>query len=60
MKNEKLNDLSHYIVNINLFKVNNRNTRERCEMCSKLTIKYQNDVTSMVKFDFSKVAKQLH
>ena len=24
-------------------KVNNRNTRTRCEICSKLTIKYQND-----------------
>ena len=27
------------LVNIHLFKVNNRNTRKRCEMCSKLTIK---------------------
>ena len=25
--------------NIYLFKVNNRNTRKRCEICSKLTIK---------------------
>ena len=25
--------------NISLFKVNNRNTRKRCEICSKLTIK---------------------
>ena len=25
--------------NIYLLKVNNRNTRKRCEMCSKLTIK---------------------
>ena len=25
--------------NIYLFKVSNRNTRERCEICSKLTIK---------------------
>ena len=24
---------------IDLFKVNNKNTRKRCEMCSKLTIK---------------------
>ena len=24
--------------NINLFKVNNKNTRKRCEICSKLTI----------------------
>ena len=25
--------------NIYLFKINNRNTRKRCEICSKLTIK---------------------
>ena len=30
--------LSHP-ANIYLFKVNNRNTRKRCETCSKLTIK---------------------
>ena len=29
----------HYLANIYLFKVNNRNTRKRCEMRSKLTIK---------------------
>ena len=29
----------HNPTNINLFKVNNRNTRKRCEICSKLTIK---------------------
>ena len=28
-----------YLVGIYLFKVNNRNTRARCETCSKLTIK---------------------
>ena len=28
-----------YSVNIYLFKVNNRNTRKKCETCSKLTIK---------------------
>ena len=28
-----------YPANIHLFKVNNRNTRERCEICSKLTMK---------------------
>ena len=26
---------------IYLFKVNNRNTRKRCEVCSKLTVKQQ-------------------
>ena len=30
---------SHYPANIYLFKVNNRNTRKRCCICSKLTIK---------------------
>ena len=30
---------SCYPANIYLFKVNNRNTRKRCEICSKLTIK---------------------
>ena len=33
--------------NINLLKVNSRNTR-RCEICSKLTIKHQNDVSIYV------------
>ena len=28
-----------YLANIYLFKVNNRNNRKRCEICSKLTIK---------------------
>ena len=28
-----------FSINIYLFKVNNRNTRKRCEICSKLTIK---------------------
>ena len=33
---------SYYIPsNIYLFKVNNRNTRKRCEICAKLTIKTQ-------------------
>ena len=28
-----------YLENIDLLKVNNRNTKEKCEICSKLTIK---------------------
>ena len=28
-----------YPANIYLFKVNNKNTRKRCEICSKLTVK---------------------
>ena len=31
----------HIPVNIHLFKVNNRNTRQMCEICSKFTIKTQ-------------------
>ena len=30
---------SNYQTNIYLFKVNNRNSRKRCEICSKLKIK---------------------
>ena len=29
--------MSHYPANIYLFKVKNRNTRKKCEICSKLT-----------------------
>ena len=29
----------NYLANIYLFKVSNRNTSKRCEICSKLTIK---------------------
>ena len=36
----------HYPVNIYLLKVNNRNTRTRCEICSKLTIKTPERCTS--------------
>ena len=31
--------ISNFPANINLFRVNNRNSRKRCEICSKLTIK---------------------
>ena len=31
--------VSPYTVDIYIFKVSNRNTRRRCEICSKLTIK---------------------
>ena len=31
--------LTRIPANINLFKVNNKNTRKRCEICSKLKIK---------------------
>ena len=34
--------------NIFLFKVNIRNTRKKCKICSKLTIKHQNNVNDIV------------
>ena len=34
--------------NINLLKVNNRNTRQRCEICSKSQERHQNDVIDVV------------
>ena len=45
---KKTLDLSFYPVKIYLVKVNNRNTRKRCEICSKLTIKTL-DVTDVVQ-----------
>ena len=39
MKKRKLNDPETYPAGNYMFKVNNRNTRTRCEICSKLTIK---------------------
>ena len=33
---------------IYLFKLNNRNTRERCEICLILRIKNQNDVIDVI------------
>ena len=35
----RVDTLCNYPANICLFKVNNRNSRKRCEICSKLTIK---------------------
>ena len=44
--------------NIYLFKVNNRNTRKRCEICPMLTIKTPERRQS--KCNFRKVALQLY
>ena len=38
-------------VGIYMFKVNNRNTRKRCEICSKLTIKTPFSSVSIVNFE---------
>ena len=35
-------------VDIYMFKINNGNTRTMCEICSKLTLKTQNEVTDVV------------
>ena len=40
--------MSINLANIYSFKVNNSNTRKMCEICSKLTIKHQNDVIGVV------------
>ena len=38
-KKEDKRNSQHYSANIYSFKFNNRNTRKRCEICLKLTIK---------------------
>ena len=38
----------NFPANIYFFKVNNRNPGKRCEICSKLTLKHQNDVSDVV------------
>ena len=42
-----------------MFKVNNRNTRKRSEICSKLTMKNQNDVSYVVLVFLSLTMKYL-
>ena len=39
---------TYYLANICMFKVTNRNTRKRREICSKPTIKHKNDVNDIV------------
>ena len=41
--------------NIYLFKVINRNTGKRCELCSKLTIKHLTPFSNVSVVDFEKV-----
>ena len=40
--------ICHHPANIYFFKVNSENTRKRCEICSKLSIKPQDDVVSLL------------
>ena len=40
-----------YPANIHLLKVSNRNTRKRCKICSKLTIKTPFSSVSIVDFE---------
>ena len=46
-----LQTMLDFPANIYLFKVNNRNTRKRCEICSKLTIKTPERSESIVNFE---------
>ena len=39
---------NHNSDNLYLFKFNNRNIRKRCEKCSKLTVKTQNDIIDVI------------
>ena len=51
-----VNTIFSFPANIYLFKVNNRNTRKRCEICSKLTIATpEQHVSSFSIVDFGKV-----
>ena len=57
----KLEPINAFTANIYLFKVNNRKTRKRCEICSKLTIKTTERrhlflVFSQLTFTYSKSA----
>ena len=53
-------NLSSFSAGMYLLKVNNRNTRIRFEIFSKLTIKTPEQRPSMPKCDFNKVALQLY
>ena len=48
--NPRFNEIQDVTVSASnyLLKINNRNTRERCDTCLKLTIKHQNDVNDAV------------
>ena len=37
-----------FLANLYLFKVKNKNTRKKYEICLKLSIKYQNDVSDIL------------
>ena len=39
--------VKRYSANIDLFKANNRNTRKKCEICLKLTIRVPEDVNDI-------------
>ena len=52
IKSNSKDQASNKPANIYLFQVNNRNTRKRCEICSELIIKTQNDVTGVFIVNF--------
>ena len=43
--------ITYVLAGIYLFKINNRNTRTRCEICSKLTIKIPVSIVCIVNFE---------
>ena len=43
--------IPYVLAGIYLFKINNRNTRTRCEICSKLTIKIPVSIVCIVNFE---------
>ena len=47
--------LSYYAAGICLLKVSNRNTRTRCEICSKLTIKFTFYIYELSKYEITRI-----
>ena len=46
--------------NIYLFKVNNRNTKRKWEICSKLTVKTQERLSTVFIFNFEQISHLSH
>ena len=45
---------------LNLFKVNDRNTKKRCEICSKLKIKAPESFKPFSELDYEVTVKQIY
>ena len=55
MKTSIIKDLSPFAVGNYMFTVNNRNTRTRCKICSKLTIRILERCSSVSIVNFEQV-----